>query len=64
MNKTVRIIRTYEVSVTAEYGDDEQSLEAKGAAAVTSSSNFTEVAVLLPDPETAPLTVAKPTKEK
>lgn len=54
MKKTVRVIRTFEVPVTAEYGDTQESLEEKGAAAVTSTTKFTEVAVLLPDPEPAP----------
>lgn len=48
MNITVRVIRVYEVPVVAEYGDTEADLEARGAAAINSTSEYTETAVVLP----------------
>jgi hypothetical protein len=49
MKKIVRVIRTYEVKVDAEYGDTEESLTAKGVEAVTDSTKYVESAVLMPE---------------
>jgi hypothetical protein len=54
MKKTIRVIRTYEVKVEAEYGDTEESLIAKGQETVSDKTKYTESAVLLPDPDEKP----------
>lgn len=51
MKKTIRIIRTYEVNVEAEYGDTPESLIEKGQAAVTDKTKYVESAVMLIDEE-------------
>jgi len=48
ITKTVRVIKTYHVSVDAEYGDTEESLCDKGLGEVQGSPDSTE-AVILPD---------------
>lgn len=48
MEVKVRIIRTYEVAVTAEYGDTEDSLEQRGAAAITDDTDYAETVVVVP----------------
>lgn len=54
MKKTIRVIRTYEVNVEAEYGDTPESLISKGQSAVTDKAKYEETAVLLPDVDETP----------
>lgn len=47
---TVRIIRTYHVEVTPEYGDTEQTLKAKGVDALKATAKpDDETVVVLPE---------------
>jgi hypothetical protein len=64
MKKTIRVIRTYEVQVKAEYGDTEESLVAKGIDAVSDGDpEFVETAVLLPDDDETPADESAPEDE-
>lgn len=48
---TVRIIRTYEVDVEAEYGDTKEDLVKRGQGAVTTETDYDETVVLLEEEE-------------
>lgn len=69
MNVVVRVIRTFEVPVEANYGDTERDLIERGVASVAPDADYAETAVVLypegvePVPSPPPAPEPEPTPE-